>query len=485
VLVLGPNADNRISVLGNYNGNPSEITTVLDGIRKKLGPGVNVVYEKAINFTNDTLLSYTDAINNCQWKGQKGWLAEYFNNKDLEGNPVFTRMEAQVDHAWQEGEQVGNGLAAGNFSARYTSNFISDKTGTLVFELEADDGYRVIINGKEELNVWLRNRWGARTLELKVQKDSTYQLVLEYWQGEGKANVKIKTGNWVKTDYATLLQKASKADAIIFTGGISPQLEGEEMKVNFPGFNGGDRTTIQLPEIQTRFLQQLHATGKQVVFVMMTGSALAIPWESQHLPGILNAWYAGQSAGTAVADVLFGDYNPAGRLPVTFYASDSDLPDFSDYSMKNRTYRYFTGKPLYPFGYGLSYTSFKYSQLQLPAVVTKGRALKLKVLLTNTGNRDGEEVVQVYVSHKNQQGTAPLRALKGFKRLALKAGESRLVEFELKPEQLSLVNEQGKMDQPTGQLSIHVGGGQPEQNIQTTSNTIGKTILVAEALANK
>jgi beta-glucosidase len=328
VLVLGPNADNSISLLGNYNGTPSKIVTILDGIKQKLGGQATVVYRKAINFTNDTVQNE--------------------NRKDL-------------------------------------------------------------------------------------------------------------------------IEEAAKADVIIFAGGISPQLEGEEMKVDYPGFHGGDRTSIMLPAVQTTLLQELSKTNKPIVFIMLTGSAIAIPWESQHIPAILNAWYGGQFAGTAVADALFGDYNPAGRLPVTFYASDSDIPDFSSYDMTNRTYRYFKGKPLFPFGYGLSYTTFKYEQLQLPGTTATGKNVLVSARITNTGSMDGEEVVQVYVSHDTKE-KAPIRALKGFRRIFLKKGESRIVKFILTVADLSITDSEGKYREPKGNVRISIGGGQPLSEYNATSN---------------
>jgi len=250
-------------------------------------------------------------------------------------------------------------INARDFSARYTTNFTATNGTETTFEVEGDDGYRLLVDGKEVLNAWTRNRWGAQQYRLKTEPGRSYQLTLEYWQGDGIANIRLSAGRYKKSDLAALAERVKDADAIIYVGGISPQLEGEEMRVNYPGFSGGDRTSIQLPAVQTDLMKLLEKTGRPVIFVMMTGSALAIPWEAQHIPAIVNAWYGGQSAGTAVADVLFGDYNPAGRLPVTFYSSDKDLPDFTDYSMKDRTYRYFKGTPLYGFGYGLSYTTFK------------------------------------------------------------------------------------------------------------------------------
>jgi len=478
IAVLGPNADNRISVLGNYNGVPSKVTSLLDGLKEKLGNSVEILYEPAINFVNDTMLAYEDVTAQYDFEGNKGFRAEYFNNRELQGDAVTTRNESKIDNFWQEGQNVVEGIKANNFSVRYTSNYTATKDGYITFEVEADDGYRFIVNGRPVINAWQRNRWGARTYRLETKKDSVYKLVMEYWQGEGKANVALRAGNYKKTDFVAMANRVKDAEVIIFAGGISPQLEGEEMPVNAKGFNGGDRTSILLPAVQTEFMKALHSTGKPVVFVMMTGSAIATPWESENLPAIVNAWYGGQSAGTAIADVLFGDFNPAGRLPVTFYKSDSDLPGFSDYSMNNRTYRYFTGEALYPFGYGLSYTSFKYDMLKLPSSANTGKNVTVSARVTNTGKISGEEVVQLYISYQGIDGKAPLNALKGFKRINLKPGESQIVNFTLTPEQLCLVTEDGKDYQPKGKLRISIGGGQAGVKNKTTSNVLTGNISI-------
>lgn len=477
IAVLGPNADNRISVLGNYNGIPSKVVSLLDGLKEKLGSNVEIIYEPAINFINDTMLAYVDISSYYGWDGDQGFMAEYFNNRDLKGEPVIRRV-SEIDNVWQEGQAVTGNIRANDFSVRYSTDYNAGNDGEITFEVEADDGYRFFINGKQVINAWQRNRWGARNYKLPIKKDSVYKLVLEYWQGEGKANVSLRAGNFKRTDLNALANKVKDADVIIYAGGISPQLEGEEMPVNAPGFNGGDRTSILLPAVQTELMKTLKSTGKPVIFVMMTGSAIAIPWENENIPAIVNAWYGGQSAGTAIADVLFGDYNPAGRLPVTFYKSDNDLPGFSDYSMNNRTYRYFKGEALYPFGYGLSYSSFKYDMLKVPATVATGKNVTVSARVTNTGKIGGEEVVQLYISHQGVQGKAPLKALKGFQRISLKAGESKTVSFTLTPEQLSLVSEDGKMLEPKGKVVISVGGGQPDIKNNTTSNVIKESLII-------
>ena len=281
-----------------------------------------------------------------------------------------------------------------------------------------------------------------------------------------------------KPDFKPVLDSVKDADAIIYVGGISPRLEGEEMKVKQAGFSGGDRTSILLPEIQTQLLKELHATGKPVVFVMMTGSAIAIPWEAEHIPAILNAWYGGQDAGTAIADVIFGDYNPAGRLPVTFYKSDSDLPSFTDYSMTNRTYRYFNGTPLYGFGYGLSYASFKYDNLVVPANIAPGKVITVSVKVTNTSKKDGEEVTELYLTHTGLKIKTPLRALKGFERTFIKAGQSKIIKFELSPLDLSLTEQNGGVKEFAGKVAISVGGCQPDAVSVKEKKTVQKMVNI-------
>lgn len=269
------------------------------------------------------------------------------------------------------------------------------------------------------------------------------------------------------------VNQAKGADAVIFIGGISPRLEGEEMSVNKDGFDGGDRTSIALPAVQTQLMKALVAGRIPTVFVMMTGSALAIPWEAKHVPAILNAWYGGQYGGEAITDVLFGDYNPSGKLPVTFYAKDSDLPDFESYDMQGRTYRYFKGKALYPFGYGLSYTDFRYSSLKMPtACNTTDKEIPVTVTVKNTGKMDGEEVVQLYVSHPDKKILVPVTALKGFKRIYLKAGEAKQITFSLSSEDLSCVDENGIRKVLPGTVKIQVGGCSPVATLTAPLKTV-------------
>jgi len=477
IAVVGPNADNKIAVLGNYNGTPSHVVTLLEGIKNKLGKDVNVVYEKAINFTNDTLMVHANISKDYTMDGDYGVRAEYYNNEKLEGEPALVRMEKDIDHYWAEGQNPAPGIGTIHYSARFSTYLTATEDQKMHFEIEGDDGYRLFVDDSLLINAWTRNRWGAKQFSLDVKNNTRYKIVVEFYQNEGNAVIRLKSGKYVKTDMAALAQRLQDADIILFAGGISPQLEGEEMPVNFPGFNGGDRTSIVLPAVQTELMQSLQKTGKPVVFVMMTGSAIAIPTENEKIPAIINAWYGGQSAGTAIADVLFGDYNPGGRLPVTFYKNDSDLPAFSDYSMNNRTYRYFKGEALYPFGYGLSYTQFRYDQLQVTA--TANKSARVSVRITNTGKRAGEEVTQLYLTYPQQANRkTPIRALKGFRRLNLKAGESRTIQFNLTAEDLSLVAENGQLNTASGTLVVHVGGGQPGLSIKTSSNNISANLVL-------
>lgn len=277
---------------------------------------------------------------------------------------------------------------------------------------------------------------------------------------------------------AVLIDKLKKVEVVIMVGGISPQLEGEEMPVNIEGFAGGDRTSIALPRIQTELMKRLHKENIPIVFVLMTGSAIGMEWESEHIPAILNAWYGGQDAGTAIADVLFGDYNPSGRLPVTFYKNDSDLPSFNSFSMDNRTYKYFKGEVSYPFGYGLSYSNFKYSPIISKENVKKGENLVVEVEVTNRSKREGNEVVQLYVSHQDVIYKAPLFALKGFERIHLDSGQTKAISFELTPEDLSQIDFYGNMIQKEGKVQLFIGGSSPASTSALLLPLVNKEIRI-------
>lgn len=475
IVVLGPNADNRISILGNYNGTPSDPVSILEGLKRKL-KNTTVVFEQGVNFTNDTLFVEDDLASWLNIDGFKGFKVDFYNNLTLSGEIVHSTSTQKINYYWTEGQAPVKNVQNFYFSARFTSFIETSDAQFFQFEIAADDGYRIWINDSLCVDAWTRDRGVTRIFAYHAPANSRHKIVIEYYQTEGPGMIRFIAGHYQKADVEALIRKHRDADAFIFAGGISPQLEGEEMPVKYPGFAGGDRTTINLPAIQSQWLSKLVSSGKPVIFVMMTGSALAIPREDRMVPAIINAWYGGQAAGEAVADVLFGDYNPAGRLPVTFYGDDKDLPDFKDYDMDNRTYRYFNGKPLYPFGYGLSYTTFEYSDLKIKSKSKKDKIITVSAVVKNSGSLDGEEVVQCYVSHHAAAFKKPIRALKGFQRIFLKAGEHKKIQFTLTPEELSIVSEDGSMFVPKGTVTISIGGGQPFSDRKTTSSVLIETI---------
>ena len=468
IAIVGPNADDESVLLANYYGYPTEVTTVLEGIRAKVGSDVEIVFEKGVNLIDDLVLPsknnenikesfvFASEYNDAQFNydGQSGFKVDYYQNMNQEGTPVLSRIEKKVDYQWGDGQDIAEGIIARQMSARWSTVYTAEKSGAICFSIKADDAADLYIDGAKQTSVSQINRYYPTT----VEKGKQYRIDIDYVQGADNAEITFDAGVLKKVDHKATAAAVKDADVIIFAGGISAKVEGEEMPVVIDGFNKGDRTSLSIPSGQQDLLKELHATGKPVVFVLMTGSAIGLEWESKNLSAIVNAWYGGQAGGEAIADVLFGDYNPAGRLPVTFYRSAADLPDFEDYSMANRTYRYFNGTPIYPFGYGLSYTTFEYNQKVF--TTEAGGSLSVITTVTNTGDRAGDEVVQLYLSNK-RDFTTPIRALKAFKRIHLNPGESKDVEFTLSKEELTVVEPSGASVPMQGEIIISVGGGQP------------------------
>ena len=474
IAVIGPNADEKQVLLSNYYGNPTKIVTVLEGIRTKVPASTQVIYERGTNLTDNKVFKPSFNPQLFSIDGKKGFKGEYYQTRNFQGDIVYNRMDEKINFEWGDGEPIAQNVTARNLSIRWKTTFTPDKSGDIVFKLKADDGGRLFINNEKRID----SNQAQTFFTLNAEKGKSYDLTIEYWQSADNANIEFSTGILENVNPAAIANSVKDADAIIFVGGISASLEGEEMRIAIEGFKGGDRTSLSLPKVQTDLLKELKATGKPVVFVMMTGSALGIEWEAANIPAIINAWYGGQAGGTAIADVLFGDYNPAGRLPVTFYKNVNDLPDFENYNMENRTYRYFTGKPLYTFGFGLSYTTFKYDNLEVPSTSATNGDLSLKVRVKNTGKMDGDEVVQVYLTHKNTSLKTPIRALKAFKRISLKAGESKVVDFILRPEELCMVDENGGWNVIPGEIEISVGGGQPSEASLAQGSSISKIVPI-------
>ena len=420
LMVMGPNAADSTMLWGIYYGQPTHSVTPLEGIESKIG---KVKYTKACEITYLTeTQSLFDRITDSN--GQPGMKAEYWNNVKMEGDPVATAnytTPIQLDNGGNTAFAAGVELT--NFTTRMRGSFVADRTETLDINFVNDDGMRVIVNGDTLHNRW-RSDWPiARTNKLKVEQGKRYDVEINYMQLDGDAtlNFDIVRNKALTTD--DIVQRAKDAETIIFVGGISPNLEREEAKVTNPGFDNGDRTSIELPQCQRDILRALHNAGKKVVLVNCSGSAVALtPEQDETCDAILQAWYPGEQGGHAIADVLFGDYNPSGKLAVTFYKDDSQLPAFDDYRMEGRTYRYFRGEPLYPFGYGLSYTTFDISK---PSYKNN----KVRATVKNTGAVDGTEVIQVYVRNLADPN-GPLKTLRGYERVTLKAGESKTVEID-------------------------------------------------------
>lgn len=473
VAVLGPNANDSVMLWANYNGFPTKSVTILEGIRSKLPEGA-VYYEKGCDFVStQTLFSDFDC---CSYNGKKGVKATFWNNKKLEGAPAATGHFSEPLNFGNGGNTVFMpGVNLTDFSARFESVFTPKESGEVSFIVSADDGARLYIDGKEVISDWKDGFSKDKEYSLNAVKGKSYKVVLEFYQASGEAVLKFDIGTKKEIDYNKVAAKAAEADAIIFVGGLSSALEGEEMPVDLPGFKKGDRTNIDLPRVQEEMLKALKKTGKPVIFVVCSGSTLALPWEAENLDAMLEAWYPGQQGGTAVADVLFGDYNPAGRLPLTFYASDSDLPDFEDYNMSNRTYRYFKGKPLFPFGYGLSYTTFDYGKAKVDKKSIKtGDSMTLTIPLKNTGKMDGDEVVQVYLRNPADK-EGPIKMLRAFRRVSLKAGQAENIQIELPASTFECFNPAtNRMEILPGNYELLYGGTSDGKSLQKVAVTLKK-----------
>lgn len=431
IAVIGPNAADSLMLWGNYTGFATKTVSILEGIRSMAG---DIKYIEGCGYTrNEQLVSRYGNFFTAD--DRPGMTATYWNNTEMKGSPVaIDHCTAPLNFSNGGATVFAPGVNLTDFTARYEGLYKADRTEKLLFNVAADDRMRLIIGGDTVVDVWkTRHRVQTSVKEYRVEAGKEYPVVLEYMQGDAMAVLKFDVGVMATVTPSDLLKQLSDRDVVVFVGGISPALEGEEMKVSDPGFKGGDRTSIELPQSQRDIVKAIAAAGKKIVFVNCSGGAMALTPEATRCDGILQAWYAGEQGGTAIAEVLFGDVNPSGKLPVTFYKDDSQLPDFLDYNMKGRTYRYFHGEPLWPFGYGLSYTTFAKSKAKITKKSKERCTVSLNV--SNTGSRDGDEVVQVYLrKHKDPDG--PIKTLRAYKRVSLKAGETKPVTITLSGDQL-------------------------------------------------
>ena len=482
IAVIGPDADNLDALIGNYAGTPSKPVTILAGIRKRFAQS-NVVFVEGTGLTGPiTKTIPSDALYTDEERKEHGLRGEYFSNLDLKGSPVMTRSDSTVDFAW--GDTGISKDLPNNYSVRWTGVIVPPESGEYTVGFVGQDGYRIWLDGKligEDWNV--HHPATTTTQKVQLEGDHGYAVKIEFFQTIRSAEARL-VWSLPGGQTQTAIEAARNADLVVMVLGLSPRIEGEEMKVNAEGFAGGDRTKLDLPGPQEELLKRVHATGKPVVLVLTNGSAMAVNWANENLPAIVEAWYPGEEGGTAVAEALAGDFSPAGRLPVTFYKSVDQLPPFEDYSMANRTYRYFGGAPLYPLGYGLSYTSFAYKNAKVDhAKVSATDTLRISVDLTNTGAMAGDEVVQLYLTHAGVAGAA-LRELRGFQRVHLDRGQTKTVSFTLRDRDLSVVDETGKRRIVPGIVRIWVGGGQPPTgaSLPTTAGAASEFRLVSEAM---
>ncbi|MHB8653806.1 MAG: glycoside hydrolase family 3 protein [Terriglobia bacterium] len=492
IAVIGPNAESLPAIEGNYNGVPSHPILPIDGMFKQFAGKATVLYAQGSPYVNEMAVPVPRTVfHPAEGSAGYGLKSEYFATNDFSGQPALRRTDPQIQFDWNAASPAPR-IPMQAFAVRWSGTLTPPGAGDYTFSVrkfhcyrcEVSEGVQVFLDGKLMIDSRQNNptRQGGGvtntsgftrrpqepTFTVHFADTRPHSFRLEYTHSSKLFGAGL-TLEWqppadVLRDEA--VRVAQKADVVVAFVGLSPNLEGEEMPVHVEGFNGGDRTDIVLPKVQQDLLEALAATGKPLVVVLMNGSALAVNWAQEHAAAILDAWYSGEEGGRAIAETLAGVNNPGGRLPITFYASLSQLPPFEDYSMQNRTYRYFHGQPLYGFGYGLSYSTFTYGNIKLSSDSVKaGDDLTVAADVRNTSKVAGDEVAELYLEYA-QSSSSPIRALKGFERIHLKPGESRRVTFKLDPRDLSLVTETGEHLVQPGSYKCFVGGSQPGEGAQ-------------------
>jgi beta-glucosidase len=481
IAVIGPLAGQTRVLLGNYSGTPTHSVSVLDGLKAEF-PNAAITFVEGTQFLGtegdpvpDNALTTAD--------GKPGLKADYsesmgFRPGQNSGPALVSRVETNIH--LEPGNLPAEAAGKKSVGVRWTGFLTAPDSGDYLIGVRGQGFARVAVNDKQVTVLFSREANQAKLGRVHLEKGQKAALSVVYGVNNGEPHAQLI---WAKaSDVASpeALAAAKNADVVIAVVGITSELEGEEMPVTEPGFLGGDRTSIDLPAPEENLVEGLAATGKPLVVVLMNGSALAVNWINEHANAVVEAWYSGEEGGTAVAQTLSGKNNPAGRLPVTFYKSTDQLPNFENYAMEGRTYRYFKGEPLYRFGYGLSYTTFSYGNLSLPdGPINAGAPLHASVTVTNTGKLAGDEIVQLYLKFPDVPG-APLRALRGFRRVHLDAGASQNVEFQLNPRDMSMVTDAGDIVIPQGKYTVSIGGGQPDTGAVTVNGSLqvnGQIIL--------
>jgi len=458
IAVVGPDADSLPVLLGNYAGTPSAYTTILEGIRKRFHSAEIITATGAPLTETSGVILPNSYLRTGGANSQPGLSGEYFANTNLAGDAALKRVDRIVNFEWNS-VSPGPGIPAQNYSMRWTGELVPPVDGDYRLGMDTDGGSRIFLDGKKIIDDWAPHGERTMTTLVHLQAGHAYPIRMEYFHYGWDSAARLL---WLPPNLVPeAVESARKADVVVAVVGLTAQLEGEESENSDPGFFGGDRLDLDLPHPQEQLLESLAAAGKPLIVILTTGSAVALNWAQEHAAAILEAWYPGEEGGTAVADVLSGDYNPAGRLPVTFYKSVAQIPPFGSYSMNGRTYRYFTEQPLYPFGYGLSFSSFNYSDARItPDQVAAGTAVAASVRVTNSTSVAGDEVVELYLTHPGIDG-APIRALAGFQRVHLAASGSQTVTFTLHDRDLSTVDDQGVRKVVPGPVEVWIGGGQP------------------------
>ena len=462
IAVIGPNADNEPLMWGNYNGTPNHTITILDGIKTKQK---KLFYHAGCDLTYDKVMESLMA-SQCSFEGKKGIKGTFWNNRKMEGKPVTIQYYTQPIAVTTFGmHNFAPGVQLEDFSAKYETVFTPQESGEYVVNVDGCGHFELFIDGQQKFrhHIW---RTTPNRVAIQAEKGKSYNIEVRFSHIHTyNANLKINVAKEHPIDYQQVISQLKGINKVIFCGGISSALEGEEMPVDIDGFKGGDRTHIELPKVQREFLKALKEAGKQVIFVNCSGSAIALSPETETCEAIVQAWYPGQEGGTAVADVLFGDYNPSGKLPVTFYKNSSQLPDYEDYSMKGRTYRYFND-PLFAFGYGLSYTTFEIGEAKMNGTES------ITIPVTNTGKKDGTEIVQLYIRDLSDQ-EGPLKSLRGFQRVEVKAGQTTNATIELTKKSFEFWDaETNTMRTKPGQYEILYGISSQDKDLKRLTVTL-------------
>lgn len=466
IAVMGPNANDSIMQWGNYNGTPTNTITILEGI-KSIAGSENVIYEKTNSWVENTLLE--SAFNQCFSNDKVGFSAKYWNNLKKEGNPeVETIINSPFNFCTSGATVFEPGVNLTDFSAKYTSTFKPQISGEVFLSFYVNGLMSVKFDGVDIMSDYKTNH-GSRKQEkkVKVEAGKEYEIEIDFTYYRPDAELNFDIGYKSVIDIDKSIAKVKDAEIVIYVGGISPSLEGEEMGVRLPGFHRGDRTNIELPKIQKDILKALYKAGKKIIYINCSGSAIALTDEIEVCSAILQAWYPGQEGGNAVAKTIFGEYNPAGRLPVTFYKNSNQLLDFEDYSMRGKTYRYFEGEVLFPFGYGLSYSDFEYKYVKFNSNVIKDdENFKLAVTILNNSEYDGEEVVQLYIKRKDDI-EGPVKTLRDFQRVFIPKGETTDVHFILNRAKFEWWDEATQtMNVRPGLFDVYIGKSSKIEELQ-------------------